>query len=182
MAAFRSGIFLRSLIFILLPLSFAPLLFVDFSTNRANAGVNLWVSNGLEGKVIYALAIDPSRPTTLYAGLRVGVAKSLDGGLTWESAGSGLPQATVWALAIDYSNPGILYAGTDEGVFKSADGGSSWVGSSSGLGMTRVTALVMDPLNPGILYAGTDEGIFRSVNGGVKWASVVDYNVILRKF
>jgi len=138
MAAFRTGILLRSLILILLSLSFAPLLFVDFSANRANAGINLWVSNGLEGKVIYAIAIDPSRPPTLYAGLRDGVSKSLDGGLSWQSSGSGLPQATVWALAIDYSNPGTLYAGTDEGIFKSTNGGSSWVGASNGLGAIRV--------------------------------------------
>jgi len=119
-----------------------PLLFVDFSANRANAGVNLWVSNGLEGKVIYAIAIDPSRPTTLYAGSKDGVSKSLDGGLSWQSAGSGLPQATVWALGIDYSNPGTLGTGTEEGVFTTADSGSNWVGSSNGLGAIRVTALV----------------------------------------
>jgi len=38
-----------------------------------SAGTNVWVSNGLEGESINALAIDPATPTTLYAGTDGGV-------------------------------------------------------------------------------------------------------------
>ena len=39
----------------------------------AYAGVNVWTSNGPEGGEVYALAIDPTTPSTLYAGLEEGV-------------------------------------------------------------------------------------------------------------
>jgi hypothetical protein len=35
---------------------------------RAHAGINQWTSHGPEGGQIFALAIDPLTPTTLYAG------------------------------------------------------------------------------------------------------------------
>jgi hypothetical protein len=42
----------------------------------ASAGSNVWTSNGPEGGRINVLAIDPTMPTTLYAGTNGGVAKS----------------------------------------------------------------------------------------------------------
>jgi hypothetical protein len=48
----------------------------------AQAGINQWTSNGPEGGRISALAIDPTTPSTLYAGTPgQGVYKSTDGGL-----------------------------------------------------------------------------------------------------
>jgi len=37
-------------------------------TGSVSAGHHVWTSNGPEGGSIYALAIDPLAPTTLYAG------------------------------------------------------------------------------------------------------------------
>ena len=68
------------------------------------------VNTGLTNMEIRSLAIDPARSTTLYAGTRNGLFKSLDGGATWRS--SGLPDRATIHLVIDFVNPSILYAAT----------------------------------------------------------------------
>src|ERR1019366_4735212 len=107
------------------------------------AGINVWTSHGPYGGVFTALAIDPTTPSTLYAGTGYqagtgggGVYKSTDGGGTWSAVNgpTGLSGFVVDALAIDPSTPSTLYAGTGDpegagtgnGVYKSTDGGGTW--------------------------------------------------------
>jgi uncharacterized protein (TIGR03437 family) len=132
---------------------------------------------------VFALAIDPSNPATLYAGKNdgYGVFKSSNGGATWSASNAGLPDLSsansyVLALAIDRSNPATLYAGTafGFGVFKSSNGGATWSASNAGLTATEVLALAIDPANPANLYAGTyvegsSGGVLKSSNGGAGW-------------
>jgi photosystem II stability/assembly factor-like uncharacterized protein len=162
---------------------------------------NVWTSIGPEGEAVSALAIDPTTPTTVYAGTSGGgVFKSTDGGNSWSAANVGLTALDVRALAIDPQNPTTLYAGTyssagisGDTVFKSTDGGASWnrvgmFGSSEwwvSLGATT-QALAIDPQNPTVLYAtGTIEVfwnygdlsrhcmVFKSSNGGGSWDVVL---------
>ena len=142
---------------------------------------------------VRALVIDPTKPTTLYAGTggssfefplsrSGGVFKSTDGGASWNSAGLGDTAVTV--LAIDPANSSTLYAGTGNdysapqgfrGMFKSTDGGASWLPINNGLAglfdtRSSITAVVIDPRNSNILYTGTSGGgVFRSVDGGANW-------------
>jgi photosystem II stability/assembly factor-like uncharacterized protein len=144
------------------------------------------------------LAIDPSTPTTLYAGVddtpiysdsggitpgHGGVFKSLDGGATWNP--SGLDGAAVTQLVIDPSAPGTLYAVTQgdygsprgfHGAYKSTDGGTTWNSVSTGLDRVisagaNVTALVIESGNPNTLYIGASGvGVFKTADGGVSWS------------
>ena len=140
------------------------------------AGNNVWTSNGPEGGMIYALAIDPATPSTLYAGTYGrGVFKSANGGASWSAANTGLTNTNVRALAINPATPSTLYAGTWDdvsvgGVFKSTDGGAAWSAVNSGLTTTDVRALVIDPATPSTLYAGT-ESVYKSTNGGALWTA-----------
>ena len=59
--------------------------------NGVQVSMAQWVSHGPEGGRIYALAIDPQTPATLYAGTSVGVFKSSDGGGSWSAANTGFP-------------------------------------------------------------------------------------------
>lgn len=88
-----------------------------------SAGINVWTSIGPEGGVIYTLAIDPTTPSTLYAGTTGGLFKSTNSGGTWNAANNGLTSKPVSALAIDSSTPSTLYAGTTGGLFKSINSG-----------------------------------------------------------
>jgi len=85
--------------------------------------------------VVSALAVNPSSPATLYAGIWAefgelygggGVYKSIDAGATWNLASDGIElwNRQLMCLAMAPSDNSVLYAGTDEGgVLKSTDGG-----------------------------------------------------------
>lgn len=134
---------------------------------------------GLTHADIYALAVDPLTPTTLYAA-GGGMFKSTDGGGSWHEVSTGLPNTRIHALVIDPITPTTLYAGTGGGVFKSTDGGESWHEANTGLTDTNVNALMIDPITPTFLYAGVGywEGatsrncVFKSTDGGGSWSAV----------
>src|SRR5262249_5415565 len=82
-------------------------------------GGDKWDSwTGAFGETFYALAIDPSKPTNVYAGTDAPgyVFKSTDGGSSWSAFNIGLTQP-VRTLAIDPQTPTTIYAGTPGGVF-----------------------------------------------------------------
>ena len=141
----------------------------------ADAGTT-WTasSNEITRSSLYALAIAPGNPSTIFAGAddqSVGdILKSLDGGKNWISVRSGLSDARVHALAIDPSTPTTIYAGSrTAGVFKSTNGGASWAPTT--LNSVFVTALAVDPVTRATIYAGTDSnGFYKSTDGGLSWA------------
>src|SRR5262249_43976561 len=152
---------------------------------------------------VRVLAIDPTRPGTLFAGVDDGVAtspsnpanpqssglfKSTDGGATWSNTGAS--RGAVNLLAIDPANSNIVYASAEghysdpkgfQGLFKSANGGSTWqaigkgLESITGTRLTIATALRIDPVNSNVLYLSTsNSGVFRSADGGVNWSAFND--------
>jgi photosystem II stability/assembly factor-like uncharacterized protein len=145
----------------------------------AVAGVDRWTTNGPEGGDVGAIAVDPSNPATVYAGLYNGngIFKSTNGGTTWSAVNVGLTPVTgltsvsVFTLQIDPLAPQVLYAGTDQGVYKSTNGGAIW--RSVGLPTQQVRGLVLDPQVPSTIYAGTlafsGSGIFKSTDSGASW-------------
>ncbi len=127
------------------------------------------VNNGLTDTSVYSLALDPTSPSTLYAGVSgAGVYKTTDGGANWASSSTGLAGSNfINALAIHPTNPAILYAGDlCDGFYISINSGGSWTASNSGLFDTCVTALAVDPSNPSRILAGTFSRVARSINGG----------------
>ena len=128
-------------------------------------------SEGLTGFSVSELAVDPTTPTTLYAGVREGgVHRSDDGGATWRAVG--LPGRSVLSLAIHPVEPAILYAGTDDNgdnaLFRSTDGGATW---SESIKTTGIIAVVIDPNAPETVYAANENGkILRSTDGGATWS------------
>ena len=90
-----------------------------------------------------SLAINPTTPSTLYAGTYgTGVFKSTDAGASWSADNADLADPYVFSLAINPTSPSIVYAGTYGGVFKTSflvgdfdgDGKSDilWRNTSSG--------------------------------------------------
>ena len=136
------------------------------------------MNTGLVVHTIYALAIDPATPTTVYAGTHAyaygevilgGVFKSTSGVATWSLIYAGLT-SDFYALAVDPVRPAILYAGARNGsVLKSVDGGGTWGLIKDG---PQINTLVIDPWAPANLYAGTEGGVFVSADGGGTWETL----------
>jgi photosystem II stability/assembly factor-like uncharacterized protein len=151
---------------------------------------------------VWALAIDPSTPSTLYAGVddvpmysddgtvqpgAGGIFKSTDGGASWSRIG--LSGAAVNLLVIDSAQPSVLYAAIEgnygsprgfRGLFKSTDGGATWSAIDNGLADLRdlgsnMTAIVIDSSSSNVLYAGfSGGGVFKSSDGGANWSRFND--------
>ena len=118
-----------------------------------------------------SFAASPLVEGTLWIGQRGAVARSRDGGQTWQSfpiAAIGWEEADVFAIAPDPVDPETLYAAATRGVLKSTDAGETW--SLAGLWPTDVAflvGLVVDPGDPAIVYAGTDGlGVLRLDQSG----------------
>jgi FG-GAP-like repeat len=80
---------------------------IGSGTYKTSDGGQSWIpsSTGLP-KDILTLALDPANPGIVYAGTSIGVFKSVNAGVSWNTAGSDLLSAPIRALAIDPLHPG----------------------------------------------------------------------------
>jgi photosystem II stability/assembly factor-like uncharacterized protein len=126
---------------------------------KSTDGGGSWraVGAGLPATSINALAIDPIRSSTLYAGTGSctqdpvggevncsgGVFKSTNGGVTWTAFNPGLDDRTrILALAIDPGNPARLYAGTADGGVLAIEQVGPCAGDCDDSGDVRVNEIV----------------------------------------
>lgn len=132
-----------------------------------------WAALGgdLGDRAVSAVAVDPSAPNRLYAGIAVAhdpstgqaidqpggpVYRSADRGAFWSEASSGLLLAPVSAFAIDPRPSGILYVATDgAGVFASRDGGATWQPAERGLNATCLASIAATATTPTTVLTAT---------------------------
>ena len=148
---------------------------------------------------VIRLALDPSNPDELYAGLEVGgVVRSLDGGETWQSCNATLLELAKQdrfksrigsdtdtegmmdshALAVSAAKPGTVFLANRMGLFRSDDRGKSW--QEMGIGrfspLTYARDVKVAPGDPQVMYAAlsvaavSDAGsLYRSRDLGSTW-------------
>ena len=128
-----------------------------------------WFDTTMHGGVS-ALAIDPSHPQILYAGvayLKGEIYRSTDRGKRWTFLG--FRPFYVSALAVDPAHSDTIYAGGSGGVYRSLDAGRTWqhlFGQRVG-----VTTIAIDAA--GRIFVGTKQhGIIVSDDGGATWTRV----------
>ena len=129
--------------------------------------------------VVDNLAVDPSTPEVVYAGMWSlgsgggGVFKSVDSGRTWAML-EGIQGQSIRALAVAPSRPQTLVVGTLEGVFRSDDAGANWrrISPQGHAEIHSVESVAIDPTNPDIIYAGTWHLAWKTTDGGAKWFSI----------
>src|ERR1044072_4388545 len=141
-----------------------------------------WTGIGPYTGLVLAIAIDPSAPSTIYAGtLGAGVFKSTDGATNWVAASTGLfndgNPSNVNSLAIDRTNTNIIFAGTFSGLFKTTNGGGTW--SRLGKNIFFGETVAIAPSNSNIIYASSDgsddeENGFKSTEIGTTWAGITN--------
>lgn len=88
-----------------------------------------WTSatDALQGAVV-ALVINPQDSAHMLSfSQQLGLAKSADGGKTWEKLNETFGGETLFFIAIDKQQPDIVYTLTESNaVYKSTDGGNGW--------------------------------------------------------
>lgn len=140
-----------------------------------------WQPLGPDGGDVFALAMDPHNPRTIYLGCTDGhIFVSHDAGDHWQILGRAGPsqEAVVSSIVVDATDSHGLYASTwtrelhgeGGGVFRSADAGVHWVGA--GLEGHAIRALAQAPSNPRELVAGALDGVFLSLNAGASWTRI----------
>ncbi|MCI0556108.1 MAG: T9SS type A sorting domain-containing protein [Anaerolineae bacterium] len=123
----------------------------------------------------YDVIVDPNNPQVIYVcgdGLRMGVVKSCDDGLTWTKSDTGIVpdhhDYTVRAMALD-AKRNILYAGDlsgGGGMYRSLDGAAHWELLSTS-GFNAIDMLVDQ--EQGTVYVATYQGVRKSEDQGKIW-------------
>jgi photosystem II stability/assembly factor-like uncharacterized protein len=129
------------------------------------------------------VVVHPRRPRTLYQVCSSQLARSRDGGDTWElvEVNAAGPQPGLQDLVIDPFAPTTLYvATTAQGVFQTRSAGARWTRVSAGLRSSWIRALALDPWGPRSQYAvsaglPTPDGLsrtllWRTFDGGASWS------------
>lgn len=101
----------------------------------------------------------------------VGVFKSLDGGITWNTTGLTFNLTSniqITKMIIHPNDPDSIVATTDNGIYRTLDGGQNWtkvVGSGNYYDLERM------PGSPNTLYACTSGIVYKSTNFGQTWTN-----------
>lgn len=149
------------------------------STN-GGSGWTMWNTDGLSSLGVSDIAIDPTNSQIIYIGsgdangsdtYGIGVLKSTDGGLTWNTTGLNWAVTqgrTVRRLLIDPTNPQIIHAGTSSGIYRSTDGGATFTQVLT----TPIRNMEFKPGDPTVIYASSSTTVYRSTNSGQSYVSV----------
>ncbi|MCX6561962.1 MAG: Ig-like domain-containing protein, partial [Candidatus Aminicenantes bacterium] len=132
-----------------------------------------WQSLGPQSGNATALVRDPQNRLTIYAILSPGgVYKSLDGGVSWAFAGTGIPStAAIGGLAVDPAQTSILYAAAGS-LYKSTDSGAHWAAlASQPFGTPR--RIFVSPFDSSTLLIGTEWSVQRSLDAGATWSGAL---------
>ncbi|MGV4989127.1 WD40/YVTN/BNR-like repeat-containing protein [Streptomyces sp. NRAIS4] len=144
----------------------------DNATNYTTSGLTwrpVWTNDG--GWFV----IDPTDPRVMYAeGQNAYLAKSTNGGATWDPKTAGIVGSTPWegVLTMDPNDHLRLYYGTDR-VLRTLDGMATAWTSCSQVFTGEVSAIAVAPSDSGRVYAGTGDGhLYRTDDGGTttNWA------------
>ncbi|TAN33061.1 hypothetical protein EPN28_03625 [Patescibacteria group bacterium] len=135
-----------------------------------NNGQTWQLAKDMQGKFIYALAVDPRDKCNIYASDGGHIYKTDDCARTWKMVFTEeRPDQRLAAVAVDAGDSKTIYGAELGGdVLRSRDSGASWrIVHRFGVD-TRY--LLADPAKPGRLYAATlGSGLFRSDDNGNSW-------------
>ncbi len=139
-----------------------------------NQGFTMAEEGTVSGFQIRCIAIDPSKPDTIYAGMAAfGVFKTTNAGAKWEDISSTLEDTFTKVLGIHPAKTDTVFLGTDGGgVYRYDVAQNEWTEKVKGLKNTYIRALVIDPKDPKIIYVGTDGGVAKTINGAESWTVI----------
>ncbi len=128
----------------------------------------------------FGIAIRPDAPNNVFIGTNCGIARSRDGGATWEfrdpSTANGVNNAgNVYDVVVQpasAANPqGIIDICGDEGHFRSTDGGAIYTGGG-GFPGGRCSIAVSPDESYVLLVAANDNNLYESDDAGATWTNL----------
>lgn len=154
---------------------------------KTEAGGNDWVplceNNEVLGVSAIVVPSDYDVSQTLYIGTgdrdafdnhSIGVLKSIDGGVTWQTTGLQLlPQDgdAVNNMLIDPANNDLIYAATTDGFYKTTDAAVTWIETST----IPFVDIEFNTANSNIIYGSTRNGrIYKSIDAGENWTESIN--------
>ena len=139
------------------------------------------LSDNLPQIGVSGIAIDFTNSNTIYISTgdddagdtySVGVLKSTDGGLTWNTTGlqfnnSGERSNEIY---MHPTNNQILWVATSDGLYKTINGGNTWVRKRTG----NIRDLKVHPTNPDIIYVVSSSNFYKSTNAGESFTTITN--------
>lgn len=127
-----------------------------------------------EGAWVTPFTIDPTTPSTIYAGYDV-IYQSNNRGNNWTQISPVLSSSTkLRSMAVAPSNSNYIYAASFDTLFLTTNGGTNWFFSSNLFGISPITYIAVNPTNPQEVYitignynAGLK--VYKSTDAGVSW-------------
>ncbi|WP_339887345.1 T9SS type A sorting domain-containing protein [uncultured Flavobacterium sp.] len=133
------------------------------------------LSDNLPQIGVSGIAIDYSNSNTIYIATgdkdssdtySIGVLKSIDGGLTWNTTGLTFTNTSTLAgdILIHPTNNQILWCGTSVGLYRTTNAGLNWTVVQTG--NFSQGSLRLKPNDPTTVYAVSNNRFFKSTNTG----------------
>lgn len=130
---------------------------------------------------VSGIAIDPTNSDIIYISTgdddardtySIGVLKSIDGGVTWNTTGLtlGSTSATSNEIYIHPNNSNIIWVATSQGFYKSIDAGDIWSKKIAG----NIKDFKLKPGDPNTIYAVSTSKFYKSTDGGDSFSVIID--------
>ncbi|ESU29887.1 glycosyl hydrolase [Flavobacterium limnosediminis JC2902] len=151
------------------------------STNNGSAWAPL--SDQLPQIGVSGIAVDHTNPNVIYIATgdkdssdtySIGVLKSTDGGVTWNTTGLTFTDTSTLAgdLIMNPTDPNMLWVATSVGLYRTVNGGTTWTNEQTGdfsQGSIRVK-----PGDPTTVYAVNGNRFYRSTNSGDTFTAITN--------
>ena len=140
---------------------------LDQGIVRTGLGFVSWSASPSPGFAVGSVDADPALPTRIYAA-GDGLARSLDGGGTWQRIDGAISGLGTVAVAATAARSALVLTAT--GLQRTDDLGASFAGSTAGLlGFALEKPPAVVPGDPARVFAFTNSGLFSSADGGRTW-------------
>jgi Secretion system C-terminal sorting domain len=150
---------------------------------KSTTGGTSWtaLSDNLPQIGVSGIAVDPNNSDVIYISTgdcdggdsySIGVLKSTDGGLTWNTTGLTFNDTNSYAgdILIHPTNPNIVLAATSNGIYKSINAGNTW--TQVRFGNFSQGRIRFKPNDPSIIYGVSTQRFCRSTNTGDSFITV----------
>ena len=121
--------------------------------------------------IVRRIHIIPNNPQAVYLVSDLdsgGIWRTVDGGLSWAQANTGLPvSGAIDTLIALTTAPLTFYTKVGNRIFKTVDGATTWTALGSLPG--NATAFDVDRATPSLMFASVNNGVYRSRDEGANW-------------